>query len=88
MSIRRYYITAAPQCVYPDASLSGVLNAASFDAVYVQFCEADPAVLLNCLISTILRQQSVRPTELRLRIKLGFRDLVRRIIRCTELTSS
>ncbi|EPQ60976.1 glycoside hydrolase family 18 protein [Gloeophyllum trabeum ATCC 11539] len=32
-----YYITAAPQCPYPDASLGGVLNAANFDAVYVQF---------------------------------------------------
>ncbi|KAF8588618.1 carbohydrate-binding module family 5 protein [Ramaria rubella] len=32
-----YYISAAPQCVYPDASLGAVLNAASFDAVYVQF---------------------------------------------------
>ncbi|KIY67572.1 carbohydrate-binding module family 5 protein [Cylindrobasidium torrendii FP15055 ss-10] len=32
---KEYYITAAPQCVYPDAALSGVLNAAKFDAVYV-----------------------------------------------------
>lgn len=30
----RYYITAAPQCVFPDAALGGVLNSASFDAVY------------------------------------------------------
>lgn len=35
----RYYVTAAPQCVYPDAALGGVLNAASFDAIYVQFCK-------------------------------------------------
>jgi hypothetical protein len=35
----RYYITAAPQCVFPDATLGSVLNAAVFDAVYVQFCE-------------------------------------------------
>ncbi|KAA1468537.1 class III chitinase [Dentipellis sp. KUC8613] len=34
---KKYYITAAPQCVYPDASLGTVLNTASFDAVYVQF---------------------------------------------------
>ncbi|KAH8100463.1 class III chitinase [Cristinia sonorae] len=34
---KKYYITAAPQCVFPDASLGGVLNTASFDAVYVQF---------------------------------------------------
>ncbi|TFK76820.1 glycoside hydrolase [Pluteus cervinus] len=31
---RKYYITAAPQCVYPDAALSGVLNSAYFDAIY------------------------------------------------------
>ncbi|KAJ7244624.1 glycoside hydrolase superfamily [Mycena haematopus] len=31
-----YYITAAPQCPYPDAHIGGALNAASFDAVYVQ----------------------------------------------------
>ncbi|KAF9056654.1 glycoside hydrolase superfamily [Panaeolus papilionaceus] len=36
-SSKKFYITAAPQCVYPDAALSGVLNSASFDAIYVQF---------------------------------------------------
>lgn len=34
---KRYYITAAPQCVYPDAALGSVLNGANFDAIYVQF---------------------------------------------------
>ncbi|KAF9648538.1 class III chitinase [Thelephora ganbajun] len=34
---KKYYVTAAPQCVYPDAALGGVLNSASFDAIYVQF---------------------------------------------------
>ncbi|KAJ7042588.1 class III chitinase [Mycena alexandri] len=34
---KRYYVTAAPQCVYPDASLGSVLNSAKFDAIYVQF---------------------------------------------------
>ncbi|KAI0762673.1 class III chitinase [Fomes fomentarius] len=34
---KKYYITAAPQCVYPDASLGPVLDAVAFDAVYVQF---------------------------------------------------
>ncbi|RXW16586.1 hypothetical protein EST38_g9260 [Candolleomyces aberdarensis] len=34
---RKYYFSAAPQCVYPDAALGTVLNAAVFDAVYVQF---------------------------------------------------
>jgi hypothetical protein len=30
----RYYVTAAPQCVYPDGALGGVLNTANFDAIY------------------------------------------------------
>ncbi|KAI0789960.1 glycoside hydrolase superfamily [Abortiporus biennis] len=34
---KKYYITAAPQCPYPDAFIGDALNAASFDAVYVQF---------------------------------------------------
>ncbi|KIL65608.1 carbohydrate-binding module family 5 protein [Amanita muscaria Koide BX008] len=34
---KQYYITGAPQCVYPDTSLGGVLSTASFDAIYVQF---------------------------------------------------
>jgi hypothetical protein len=37
----RYYVTAAPQCVYPDSALSGVLNSANFDAIYgVYFLDA------------------------------------------------
>ncbi|KAJ4489590.1 glycoside hydrolase family 18 protein [Lentinula edodes] len=37
---KQYYITAAPQCVFPDASLGSVINAVAFDAIYgasVQF---------------------------------------------------
>ncbi|KDR84819.1 hypothetical protein GALMADRAFT_293254 [Galerina marginata CBS 339.88] len=34
---KKYYVTAAPQCVFPDAALGGVLNSANFDAIYVQF---------------------------------------------------
>lgn len=34
---KKYYITGAPQCPYPDAFLGSVLNAVGFDAVYVQF---------------------------------------------------
>ncbi|KII93374.1 glycoside hydrolase family 18 protein [Plicaturopsis crispa FD-325 SS-3] len=34
---KKYYITAAPQCPFPDASIGAALNAAPFDAVYVQF---------------------------------------------------
>ncbi|KAJ8594091.1 glycoside hydrolase [Rhizopogon salebrosus TDB-379] len=32
-----YYITAAPQCPYPDAYIGTTLDAFGFDAVYVQF---------------------------------------------------
>ncbi|KAJ6577236.1 glycoside hydrolase superfamily [Mycena capillaripes] len=31
-----YYITAAPQCPFPDAWLGSVINAVGFDALYVQ----------------------------------------------------
>lgn len=34
---KRYYVTAAPQCPFPDANIGAALNAASFDAVFVQF---------------------------------------------------
>ncbi|KAI9066698.1 carbohydrate-binding module family 5 protein [Trametes sanguinea] len=34
---KKYYITGAPQCVYPDASLGAVINSVAFDAIYVQF---------------------------------------------------
>ncbi|KAG9309716.1 glycoside hydrolase family 18 protein [Chiua virens] len=34
---KQYYITAAPQCPYPDAYIGTTLNAFGFDAVYVQF---------------------------------------------------
>lgn len=33
----RYYVTAAPQCVYPDSALGGVLNSAHFDAIYGKY---------------------------------------------------
>ncbi|KAI7891555.1 class III chitinase [Mucor mucedo] len=36
-SSKKYYVTAAPQCVYPDANLQTALNGYPFDAVYVQF---------------------------------------------------
>lgn len=32
------YITAAPQCPFPDTHIGAALNNAPFDAVYVQFC--------------------------------------------------
>ncbi|KAF9648541.1 glycoside hydrolase, partial [Thelephora ganbajun] len=34
---KKYYVAAAPQCTYPDETLSGVLNTTWFDALYVQF---------------------------------------------------
>ncbi|KAK7690719.1 hypothetical protein QCA50_005818 [Cerrena zonata] len=34
---KNYYITAAPQCPFPDAWLGSVINAVGFDAIYVQF---------------------------------------------------
>lgn len=38
-SYRRYYISGAPQCPFPDAYMGSVLNAVAFDMVFVQFCE-------------------------------------------------
>ncbi|EJD51093.1 glycoside hydrolase [Auricularia subglabra TFB-10046 SS5] len=34
---KKYYVTAAPQCPYPDAILGEVLDGADIDAVYIQF---------------------------------------------------
>ena len=34
-----YYVTAAPQCPFPDAKIGNALDNAFFDAVYVQFCK-------------------------------------------------
>lgn len=34
---KKYYITAAPQCPFPDAYIGTTLNEVGFDAVYVQF---------------------------------------------------
>ncbi|KAJ7205731.1 glycoside hydrolase family 18 protein [Mycena pura] len=34
---KHYFVTAAPQCPFPDAHIGSALNMASFDAVYVQF---------------------------------------------------
>ncbi|KAJ7265747.1 glycoside hydrolase family 18 protein [Mycena rebaudengoi] len=35
-SSKHYYITAAPQCPFPDQHIGGALDVAFFDAVYVQ----------------------------------------------------
>ncbi|KAI5118098.1 hypothetical protein M0805_005205 [Coniferiporia weirii] len=34
---KTYYITAAPQCPFPDANIGPAINSSRFDAVYVQF---------------------------------------------------
>ncbi|KAK7467427.1 Chitinase 2 [Stygiomarasmius scandens] len=34
---KKFFVTAAPQCPFPDGNLGDVLNAVGFDAVYVQF---------------------------------------------------
>jgi len=34
---KQYYVTAAPQCPFPDAYIGAALNDAPFDAVFVQF---------------------------------------------------
>ncbi|KAG6830720.1 hypothetical protein H0H92_014999 [Tricholoma furcatifolium] len=34
---KKVWVTAAPQCVFPDAHLTKVLNSAAFDAIYVQY---------------------------------------------------
>ncbi|KAI0045075.1 carbohydrate-binding module family 5 protein [Auriscalpium vulgare] len=34
---KKYYVTAAPQCPYPDVLMNPILDAVGFDAVYVQF---------------------------------------------------
>ncbi|KAF7364510.1 Carbohydrate-binding module family 5 protein [Mycena venus] len=36
-SVKKYYISAAPQCFFPDAYLGDTLNAVGFDMLYVQF---------------------------------------------------
>ncbi|KAG6910590.1 hypothetical protein DXG01_009541 [Tephrocybe rancida] len=48
---KRYYITAAPQCPFPDIYIGGALDNAFFDAVYVQFynnyCETSASSEFN-----------------------------------------
>ncbi|TWU71928.1 Chitinase 1 [Metarhizium rileyi] len=34
---KKFYLAAAPQCVFPDAAVGAVLNAVSFDFVMIQF---------------------------------------------------
>ncbi|KAM4062136.1 glycosyl hydrolases family 18 domain-containing protein [Hirsutella rhossiliensis] len=34
---KKFYLTAAPQCVFPDATLGSTLDSVAFDAVFTQF---------------------------------------------------
>lgn len=34
---KKFYLTAAPQCVFPDAALGETLNAVAFDFIMIQF---------------------------------------------------
>ncbi|KAJ6542369.1 glycoside hydrolase family 18 protein [Mycena vulgaris] len=34
---KQYYLTAAPQCPFPDAYVGSAINTVGFDAIYVQF---------------------------------------------------
>ena len=47
---KRIYITAAPQCPFPDANIGQALNDAPFDAIYVQFCTP-----YSCTLYTVCR---------------------------------
>ncbi|ORY02396.1 glycoside hydrolase, partial [Basidiobolus meristosporus CBS 931.73] len=50
-SSKKYYITGAPQCPFPDAFLGSALNSAWFDMVFVQFynnyCAASNSAQFN-----------------------------------------
>ncbi|KAJ6596411.1 glycoside hydrolase family 18 protein [Mycena vulgaris] len=37
ISVTSYYLTAAPQCPFPDALVGSAIHAVGFDAIYVQF---------------------------------------------------
>lgn len=51
-----YYITAAPQCPFPDAKVGDALNKADFDAVYVQFCNGLFFERASCDSNFLIRQ--------------------------------
>lgn len=43
---KKYYISAAPQCPYPDSFIGSSLNGAKFDMVYIQFCKFSRLLVL------------------------------------------
>ncbi|TFK49755.1 glycoside hydrolase [Heliocybe sulcata] len=63
---KKYYITAAPQCPYPDAYIGDALDAAPFDAVYVQFynnyCGLNHAADYNFATWCVLHKPSLLVT--------------------------
>jgi len=44
---KQFFVTAAPQCPFPDANIGLALNGAPFDAVYVQFCAPPPLLSVS-----------------------------------------
>nr|WCF55762.1 chitinase [Gastrodia elata] len=44
---RRVYLSAAPQCPYPDASLGGAIEIVGFDYVWIQFYNNPPCQFLE-----------------------------------------
>ena len=54
---KQYYITAAPQCPFPDLNLGSLINSVGFDAIYVQFC-----VYLSLTASLYAANQDLQTT--------------------------
>ncbi|KIM48367.1 glycoside hydrolase family 18 protein [Hebeloma cylindrosporum] len=72
-SRKRYYVTAAPQCPFPDAQIGNALNNAFFDAVYVQFynnfCEVSVPSEFN--MATWDRWAKTRSPNKNIKVYLG-----------------
>ncbi|KAI6669192.1 hypothetical protein NL676_004077 [Syzygium grande] len=50
---KKVYLTAAPQCPYPDAWLGGVLESGLFDYVWVQFYNNPPCQLNSSAVDNL-----------------------------------
>ncbi|KAF3342510.1 hypothetical protein VdG1_06724 [Verticillium dahliae VDG1] len=37
MATKRYFLTASPQCIVPDANMASMISAAAFDIIFIQF---------------------------------------------------
>ncbi|THH32105.1 hypothetical protein EUX98_g2083 [Antrodiella citrinella] len=60
---KQYFVSAAPQCPFPDASLGSVLNATSFDAVYT-IMSADSRTSIWHKYDTLFIQRSGRHADI------------------------